>query len=315
MIVVVDRIPDVERHQHWLSEQLGQAVPFYERIADVDLTDVEILIGPSSRFTVADLDRAPNLRWYHALSAGVDALPLAELAKRGVLLSNSSGIHQIPMAEQAFGLMLMFARNLHNNVRNALEAKWSRGFSRLSELARSTLCIVGAGRIGDAVAARAQAFGMRVVGVKRTVEGTYPNYDAMVPLADLDSVIPDADWILLLLPLTAETEGLFDAKRLALMKPSAILLNMARGGVVDEDALVQALRAGTLAGAGLDVFREEPLPADSPLWHMDNVIVTPHTGGSSHLYYDRALRLFMHNYDFYRHGERLPNLVDLARGY
>lgn len=327
MIVVVDRIPDVPRHQQWLKEQLGQAVPFYERIADADLTDVEILIGPSGGFTVADLERAPNLRWYHALSAGVDALPLQAMAARGVQVSNSSGIHRIPMAEQAFGMMLMFTRNLHHNVRNGLDAKWAREYKCLSELADTTLCIVGAGRIADAVAARAKAFEMTVIGVKRTVEADghashashaaerYPNYDAMVPLADMDSALAKADWVLLLLPLTSESKGLFDAKKLSLLKPSAVLLNLARGGVVDEDALIAALASGQLAGAGLDVFAQEPLPEDSPLWRMDNVIVTPHTGGSSQLYYDRALQLFMENYDSYRRGDRLPNAVDVSRGY
>lgn len=317
MIVVVDRIPEPERHQAILSERMGTTVPFYERMEDANLADAEIIVGPSGQVTVADLDRAPKLRWYHALSAGVNGLPLATIAERGILLSNSGGIHQVPMAEHAFGLMLMFARNLHNNVRNSLTGKWSRGYRQLSELSGTTLCIVGAGRIGDAVAARAKAFGMQVIGVKRSVQAdaSYPNYDRMTTMADLLDVLPESDWVLLLVPLTAETNAMFGARELAAMKSSAVLVNLARGNVVDEDALIEALETGRIAGAGLDVFRREPLPPDSPLWRMENVIVTPHVGGSSHLYYDRAFQLFLDNYAAYRRGDRLPTAINLELGY
>ena len=192
------------------------------------------------------------------------------------MLTNGSGNHAINIAEHVLALMLAFARQLPALVRAQDERQWRPPkIETLFELSGQTLAVVGAGALGCAVAARAAAFGMRVLGVRRTPDGTLPpGFASMAALADLDAVLAEADHVVITLPLTAETRGLFSTARLAAMKPGAHLYNVGRGAIVDPAALLAALRSGRLAGAGLDVTDPEPLPADSPLWSEPGVIVT-----------------------------------------
>ncbi|MBB6732438.1 D-2-hydroxyacid dehydrogenase [Cohnella zeiphila] len=255
-----------------------------------------------------------RLRWVQTGSAGVDNVPLTELEKLGVTVTTASGVHPGPMAETAFAMLLSFTRNLHLSVRKQTERKWER-FENYGELRGRTIGIVGAGQIGSEVARLAQAFGMRTLGVRRSGAAA-AFFDRMTAMDGLDDVLAESDIVVNILPGTPETQRLFDAQRFARMKPDALFVNIGRGSSVDTDALVDALREGRLGGAGLDVFDPEPLPADHPLWEMDNVIVMPHIGGMTDHYKDRLAALFIENLqDYLKNGAPSRNVVDYRLSY
>lgn len=254
---------------------------------------------------------APRLRWVQCMYAGVDRL-LPQLAGRPVLLTSARGLHVHTMADHALLLMLAFARHLPRFLRQQERAAWEPAPAR--ELRGGCLLVVGLGAIGTEIARRAVAFGLRVIGVKRhpaPVEGV----EAVYGPDRLHEALARADWVVLTCPLTPETRGLIGRRELQAMKPGAVLINLARGEVVDEAALVEALSSGHLGGAGLDVFAREPLPPDSPLWRLPHVIVTPHVAGSLPDYVDRTVALFVDNLRRYLDGQPLRNVVDPERGY
>jgi len=220
-------------------------------------------------------------------TAGVDRL-LTGLAGRDVLLTNASGAHGVPMAELVLGMMLSFAAGLHTAIRAPADYHAPRGqiLREKFELEGQSLCVLGLGDIGGMLARKAQALGMRVIGVRRGTD-PFPYVDAQVTTDRLLDVLPQADHLALCLPLTSETVGIVGAAELAVMKPSAYIYNVGRGSSIDPDALIEALQAGRIAGAGLDVTDPEPLPVDSPLWAMPNVVLSRHTSGSSPFNADR----------------------------
>ena len=275
--------------------------------------DAEILLTWWSNFRPDFLD-SPSLRWLHALSAGVDGFLLPPVLAGQVLLTNSRGIHAIPVSEHTFALLLSFSRGLYRLGRFQQQYHWQKDIV-LTELRGKTLGIVGLGSIGAGIARLGAAFGMRVIGVKRNPGQPPEGVNRVVSLEGMEMVLKDSDYLVLAVPLTQETKGLITAKQLALMKPSAIIINISRGEIVDESALIAALQEGTIAGAGLDVFETEPLPADSPLWQMENCIITPHCAAMSPQYMTRATDLFCRNLDAYLKGETMPSLVDPKRGY
>ncbi|MCL6625368.1 D-2-hydroxyacid dehydrogenase [Alicyclobacillus shizuokensis] len=277
------------------------------------LQEAEMLVCPGGAITAELINHCSQVRWIHSVSAGVERAPFALLRERGIQLSNSRGIHGKPIAEQALGMMIAFSRGLHANWQNQRERKWERVYP-LSELTEKTLCIVGSGSIGREVARKAKAFDLRVVGVKRTPE-PLPNHDDVFGFEQLDAALAVSDYVLVLTPLTETTFHLFDRARFARMKPSAVFLNFSRGDVVDEAALIEALQSGQIAGAGLDVFHEEPLPPESPLWSMDQVLISPHNGGWTPHHNRRLVPIILDNYHAYREGRPLPTGVDLERGY
>jgi len=264
-------------------------------------------------FTEEVLDAAPALKWIHLASAGVDHALYPALLQRPIILTNSAGIYAIPIAEHVLAMMLALSRKIPEMVRAQAEARWA-GVSG-SELAESTVLIVGLGGIGSRVAARCAAFGMRVIATRRRVKLPSTGVDAVYSADRLRDALPQADWVVVCAPLTTETRHMVGPAEFALMKPGAGLINIARGGLVDEEALVDALRSGHLAGAGLDVFAEEPLPPTSPLWSQPNVIVSPHSAGSSPRSIPRTLRLFEENLRRYLSGRPLLNVVDKRAGY
>ena len=259
----------------------------------------------------AGLVRAlPNLRFIQALTTGtdhLDALPL----KPGVAIASARGIHGPQMAEMAFLHMLALARDFPAMRDNQVRRAWVRWPQRL--LFGKTVVLVGLGAIAEALAPRCQAFGMRVVGVSDGRQKA-PGCDTVLPRGALTEAAGMADFLVVLVPLAPATERLIDAAVLAAMKPDGMLINLARGRVVDETALIAGLRAGRPAGAGLDVFETEPLPPDSPLWTMPNVVVTPHLGGMSDIYARQALPLVIDNLRIWRQGnpEQLRNLVRIV---
>lgn len=244
------------------------------------------------------LDLAPMLRFIQSIGAGTDQFPKPELAKRGIRLASAQGVNERAVSEHAIALILAMARQLHL-ARDNQHAKHWRGMiadiaTREVELGGKTLVIVGMGRIGSRLGTLARAFGMHVIGVKRS-PSTSGAADEVVAESQLLSVLPRADYVALTCPLTPETEGLIGAKALSAMKPSAVLVNVARGKVCDEPALIEALQAKRIAGAALDCVAEEPLPAASPLWAMPHVLITPHTAGETQRYEDNVVDVLLDN--------------------
>lgn len=281
------------------------AAEFHARLGEADVAVV------SGFWRGAPLAEAGRLRFIQSISAGIDVFGLDALKARGVRLASAQGANANAVAEHAMGLILALSRRIPEARDNQAKKFW-RGMisdpaAREQEIAGKTLLIVGLGGIGGRVARFAKAFDMTVIGLKRDISARVENVDRLVGPADLDAALGEADIVVLTCPLTAETEGLINAARLTAMKPTATLVNCARGKVVDEDALVAALRAGTIAAAGLDVTREEPLPEASPLWTMPNVLITPHTGGETASYERRVVDLLLANLDRIEKGEPLVN--------
>jgi phosphoglycerate dehydrogenase-like enzyme len=261
------------------------------------------------------VQRAPRLEWVHARNAGAgeqlgQALELSADDARRVTVTSSSGVHGGPLAEFAMFGLLAFAKDLPTLLADQRERRWPPGQRPARELRDRTLLIVGLGEIGSETARLAQAFGMRVLAVKRDASGSVPHVDELHPATELPTLVTQADAIVVTLPLTDATRGLLDADTLAAVKPGAVLVNVGRGAVVDEAALVERLQDGTLAGAALDVFTEEPLPQDSPLWALDNVIVSPHNVALVEAEEARVVDLFIDNVKRRLGGEPLRNELD-----
>jgi len=284
------------------------------------LPDADVIVAQD--LSDADVARASRLRWFSSVAAGLDGIATPALLARGVAITNASGVHGPNIAEHLLAMILMFTREMPRLYRAQLARRWERNArSRTDgagELTGKTLLIVGLGRIGEALAARARPFGVRLVALKHDPSARHDPgvpVDELLPLAALDDALSRADHVCLTVPLTKETHHLIDARRLARMRAGAFIYNISRGAVIDEAALVEALRAGRLGGAGLDVYEEEPLPAQSPLWDLDNVILTPHVAGVTPLYYERTAALFADNLDRFLAGRPLANRFDPARGY
>jgi phosphoglycerate dehydrogenase-like enzyme len=263
------------------------------------------------------LPKARRLRWFQQWGAGADwLLRYPEAAGLDFVLTNTSGIHAIQISEHILAFLLAFARRLPEAVRNQLHKRWHRpSGDEFFELAGKTLLLVGVGAIGERTAQIAKALGMRVWGVRRDPASGAPDVEAVYGPDQLLDLLPRADMVVLTVPLTRETRGMIGERELRAMKTSAYVVNIGRGGTIQEDALVRALCEGWIAGAGLDVFEREPLPQDSPLWEFSNVIITSHIAGLTPHYDERALEVFQENLRRYQAGEPLYNVVDKKLGY
>ncbi|MGG3281739.1 D-2-hydroxyacid dehydrogenase [Paenibacillus solani] len=278
------------------------------------IRDAEILIGWSRSLQENILSKDSQLKWIQAWSAGVDKMPLSELENKGIQLTNASGVHSIPITEHIFAMILAFTRNLHLAIRQQSNNKWDTSGS-FTELAGKTIVIVGVGQIGSHAAKVAQAFGMRTVGVRHSGKSD-PHVEVMYKVDQLEEALAEGDYVVNILPLTNETRGLFDKTKFAAMKSSSFFFNVGRGPSVVTNDLIEALQSGALAGAGLDVFEEEPLPSDHPLWSMDNVIMTPHMAGDTDRYSERVMDIFLENLQHYVNREPLPrNVIDYSKSY
>jgi len=280
-----------------------------------NLGDIEIAAGG---FPHDLLRRAHNLRWLQQWGAGTDwLLRYPEAADLDFVLTNASGVHATPISEHVFAFLLAFARNLPTAIRHQRKREWARPTKPEGtfELAGKTMLLIGVGAIGERTARLANGMSMKVIGVRRNPGYTLPEVEAMYGTGQLHKVLPEADFVVLTIPLTEQTRCLIGEPELRLMKPTAYIVNIGRGGTIDETALVQALQTNKIAGAGLDVFETEPLPKDSPLWSMDNVIITAHYSGLTPHYNERAMEIFLDNLERYRAGKPLRNVVDKRLGY
>ena len=281
-----------------------------------DVRDADAVIG--WELPAHLLAAATRLRWMHAAGAGVERYELARIAARGVMLTNSSGVSAPNMAEHVLGMMIALTRRFPQLLRAQARREWrdEATHSEVGELQGQTVLIAGIGEIGCAVAQRAAAFGMRVNGLRRRADASPPaGFDRVFAIADLTAALADADHVVVTLPNTPRSRGLFDAAAFAAMKPGAAIYNVGRGPVIDTAALIAALESGHLGGAGLDVTDPEPLPAESPLWDMENVLITAHTSGATPRYWERQADLVADNIRRIQRGDVPRNLVDLEAGY
>lgn len=281
--------------QAWSLDELKQ------QIADADV----LVISGFWRNEL--LDYAPHLRYIQSIGAGYDQFPLDELGRRGIRLANASGVNRNAVSEHAMALILALARHLHSGRDHQRLHHWRQMISdiaqREDELGGKTLLIVGLGNIGARLAKLAKAFDMRVIGTKRDLSTARGNADEVHPPERLPELLPQADFVALTCPLTPQTRGIIDGEALARMKPSAYLINIARGGCVDEPALLAALQEGRIAGAGIDHFWAEPLPDDSPFWDLENVLITPHTGGETRMYEENLMDILLENLERLAQGQ------------
>jgi D-2-hydroxyacid dehydrogenase (NADP+) len=278
------------------------------------LADAEALVTNPTRWDDRLLESLSPGDWVQATSAGYAAFPVEAFRERGVAFANASGLHDPVVAEHAFALAFAFSRTILEFVSKQAEHVWgprTAVTADLTDWTGDTLTVYGLGSIGETIARRGSAFGMDVYGVKRDpddYDGSLPDERVLASEA-FHGVLPETDLLVAIVPLTEETRGSLDASVFRALPDSAVLINVSRGPVVDEAALVGALRGDELAGAGLDVFETEPLPDESPLWDREDVIVTPHVGGRSNTFPGRFADLFAENYERWRAGEPLRNRI------
>ncbi|MFT4415902.1 D-2-hydroxyacid dehydrogenase [Fredinandcohnia humi] len=310
---------NIDTHYKTLIQDL---IPDWEIVIGRDSTiwlehlqDADVILGWKNEILEQCLQQESKLQWVQSWSAGVNSMPLQELEDRNILLTSANGVHAYPISETIFALMLGLTRKIHTYVKNQQEKKWHHSDLKL-EIHEKTVGVIGVGAIGRETAKIAKAFGMNVLGVRNS--GKSEDFvDEMYSSSQLHEVLPKCDYVVVTLPLTKDTHHLFGAKEFREMKDTSFFINIGRGEIVKEEELIEALRSGEIAGAGLDVFTKEPLQADSPLWNMENVIITPHTSGSTENYTKRVIEdIFIPNLKHYINGKKLPlNLVDYKKGY
>lgn len=258
---------------------------------------------------------ATNLKWIHALSAGVEGLMKIDLDASKVKVTNSKGIHGLAMSEFTMCYILSFLKGFPLLYRQQQNKVWQKPSNPgPEECIGKTVGIIGMGDIGKEVARKAKFFGMNVLGVKRRPQTT-EYVDQMYSLAEIDSVLEQSDFIVILVPLTRESYHLINEEKLSKMKKTAVIINIGRGPVIDEQALIKALQKGVIAGAALDATEVEPLDKDSPLWGMGNVIISPHMSADSPRYMNRAIDIFCNNIALFREGKELYNQINLETKY
>ncbi|MBI3521780.1 MAG: D-2-hydroxyacid dehydrogenase [Chloroflexi bacterium] len=270
----------------------------------------EVAIGSNEPNRVrAVLDALPTVRWYHSLGAGVERIVALEIAGRpGLVLTNNSGVYDAPIAEHVIATILAAAKQLHLRARHQAAGEWVRE-PNARDVRGSTVVIVGMGSIGGEVGRLAKALGMNVIGVRRS------GADGSVTPDRLVEVASQADYFAICAALTPQTRGLVSREVIAKLPAHAWVINIARGAIADEPALLEAVREKRIGGAAIDAWWQEPLPADSPWWSLPNVIVTPHVSGESERFFERTLTLIRENVRRFKAGEPLLNTVDLERGY
>ncbi len=310
----------------WFSERLRQEFLQLNVVhlnsydgAEIELRDAEVALALSLR--PDQFLAAKKLRWIHSPAAAVHQLMFPELVNSDVVVTNGRDVHGSVVAEHVIGLIFALAKSLPQAVRLQQKHEWGQdaiwmGRNRPREIQGATLGLVGLGSIGRAVARHASALGMRVIAVRqRPEQGSPEGVQQVFPSSEIESLLEQSDFVVLAVPITTATTGLMNHQRLSRMKAGAYLINVGRGPLIDEAALIQALRDHKIGGAALDVFDQEPLPADSPLWDLENLLITPHTAGLAEKLWERQYVLFAENLRRYLSGQPLLALVDKHRGY
>ncbi len=309
----------------WFPKRLQQEfpqvnvvnLPDYTRV-DGEIVDAEIVIAWSIR--PEQIATAKKLRWIHSPAAAVHQLMFPELVTSGVVLTNAREVHGPVVAEHVIALIFALAKKIPGSVLLQRKHIWGQQIlwdevPRVREVAGATLGLIGLGSIGRPVVKSAKALGMRVIAVREHLEKGSEGADAVFGPSEIDEVFRQADYIVLAAPVTEGTKAIASAERLALMKPDACVINVGRGPLVDEPALASALREKKIGGAALDVFPKEPLAADSPLWDVPNLLITPHTAALTDKLWERHYALFSENLRRYLSGQQLLAVVDKRKGY
>jgi phosphoglycerate dehydrogenase-like enzyme len=309
----------------WFSERLRQEfpqvtvihLPDYKRV-DEEIKDAEIVVSWSIR--PAQITSAKKLRWIHSTATAVHQLMFPELINSDIVLTNARDVHGPVVAEHVIALIFALAKKIPDAVRFQQSHEWAqqRMFDerpRVREIKGATVGLIGMGAIGRAVSQTAKAFGMRVIAVREHPEKGRDSADEIFAPAQVDEIFRQADYIVLAAPVTDATKAIANSERLALMKPDACLINVGRGQLVDEAALISALRGKKIGGAALDVFPKEPLAPDSPLWDAPNLLITPHTAALTDKQWERHYALLTENLRRYLKGQPLLAVVDKQKGY
>jgi phosphoglycerate dehydrogenase-like enzyme len=326
LLIVIHHRFELWRAPGWFGERLAEQFPELEVVQrdsydgiDEHLRDAEIIFTISLR--PEQLATTRSLRWIHAPTAAVHQFLFPELVDSDVILTNSTEVHGPVVAEHVIALIFALAKKIPQATLMqqkhvwGKEAMWREGHCP-REITGSTLGLIGLGSIGRRVAVMASALGMRVIAVREHInKGAPDGVEAVFAPSELDKLLPQSDFVVMAAPLVSATHGLLNAERIALMKPDSFLINVGRGPQVDEGALASALRRRRIAGAALDVFEQEPLPPDSPLWNLDNLLITPHTAGLTAKLWDRHYDLFSDNLRRYLSRQPLGYVVDKHKGY
>jgi len=309
----------------WLRDRLARDFPAitFVHLPDDDamsreIRDSDVLIGWA--ISPEQFRAATRLKWIHSPAAAVHQLMFPELIESEVIITNSGDVHGPVVAEHAIAVLLALAKRLPQAMHYQQRKEWAqetlwREQPRPREISAATVAVIGMGSIGREFTARAKALGMRVLAVRENPKKGPGGADEVYGPSQLDSVLPQADYVLLCTPLTPATTGLMNAACLGRMKPDSYLINVGRGSLVDEAALLKALHGGQIAGAALDVFTQEPMPPDSPFWALENVLITPHTAAVTDRLWERHYQLIGENLRRFLEGKALLNLIDKRRGY
>lgn len=312
-LVVVNKLSD-EKIAALQEAVPGSVVEAYKspKEALLHVSDADALALWGFQNVEPFLQAGPHIRWVHSLSDGVEKLLTPSMMERPIILTNSHGVHDRSVSEHTLALLLSWYRRIPDAVRHQSAHEWIRpkGISLFGK----TILIVGFGGIGRAIAQRAKVFETKILAVKKHLSDEM-FADHVYTQEEIMDVLPKADVVIAALPSTPETENFFDEEKFKVMKKSALFINIARASVVDEPALIEALQNGTIAGACMDVFSKEPLPADHPFWSMDNVIMTPHIASMIPDFWDKLTKLLEMNYAAFARGEKLLNEVDKKKGY
>ena len=314
--VDLERINMVDASKVWSAPDVGDGLVGAEEdpVLDELLKDADVIYGYSPPPNV--VKRAPKLKWYQTMLAGVDHFLTPELIKSDIMITNMSGVHSSPVAEVAVTMFMMLAKNAPYFMENKRLGVWDREWEPV--LIDGLIAgVVGLGNIGRNIARLCHALNMEVLATRRSAKAgdTEEYVDRMYPLADLDAMLPLCDVVFMVLPNTPESKHVLDARRIALLKPSAYIINVGRGLTIDEQAMAEALRDGKIAGVGLDAYTQEPLPKDSLLWKLPNAVLSPHVSGKMKDYDVRTNKIFCDNLRRYVNGEPLKNVVNKEMGY
>lgn len=300
-----------------ILRQTSASLQVIARDTFFEQTDVHPLIETlicRDRDQVSDIIKhCPNLRLIFIVSTGIEKLPFTKLLQHNVRVANTGGINAPIMSEYAMAYILSQSARVCENLDNQRQHQWKK-FQCVNSLFGQNLLIVGAGRTGQLLANKAKAFGMNITGVKKH-PSPLANFDRIITLAELDETLPWADYIVCSIPLTPETTGLFNSHTFSLMKSTTTFINISRGGHVIQSDLIEALTESRIHSAILDVYDQEPVPSDSPLWDIPNLYMTPHSSGRLENFMDNAIQYFIFNYQAYISGMPMPNEIKLNEGY
>ncbi|MCH4827502.1 D-2-hydroxyacid dehydrogenase [Planococcus halocryophilus] len=313
MEILFTFVPRVDQQQRIIEE--FPEVDFYFLYRDkTRLSSADIIVTYGEDLTAVDIESAVKVKWIMVASAGIEKLPHQAIESRGITVSNVRGIHKTPMAESALAHLLALKRALPVIYQNQRNQQWERKI-RSSELSGTTALILGPGAIGAEIGRLLQAFGVHTIGCNRS-GAQAENMDEMVSFEKILEKLPEADYVISVLPSTDETKQLLKEEHFKAMKDTVIFMNFGRGDLVADSVLLNALQENEIAFAVLDVFEQEPLPADHPYWSMDNVVVSPHISSKSGKYVDRTLDIFIPNLKKWLIDQSVPtNLVDMEKGY